>query len=134
MPSSTDNFTIRILRTVQSVQGRTQLRSASAGCNHLPGVQTSSSQPSSALYQHHVLQQFLPDLNGHSYSLRSRRHNFTSPWPQKLTNVTLLQDNCLQTFIELLQCSFTMYLFTVFYCVLCSPCILSYVLANCTVQ
>jgi len=38
----------------------------------------------------------------------------TSSWPQKLTNVTSLQDNCSQTFIELLQLSFTMYLFTVF--------------------
>ena len=27
-------------------------------------------------YEHHVLQQFLPDHNSHSYSLRPRRHNF----------------------------------------------------------
>jgi len=38
----------------------------------------------------------------------------TSSWPQKLTNVTSLQDNCLLTFIELLQfCHSFIFLFII---------------------
>jgi len=38
--------------------------------------------------EHQVLQQFLPELNSHSYTVFDL-DAITSSWPQKLTNVTL---------------------------------------------
>ena len=49
--------------------------------------------------KHHVLQQFLPDHNSHSYSLRPRCHDFILP-TKKQTNVTLQLDSCSLTFIN----------------------------------
>jgi len=79
--------------------------------------------------QHHVLRQFLPGLNSHTYSLRPRRHSFVLAAKTDERNFIIVHRHLLNSAAQ-----FYNVFVHCFYCVLCSPYVLSYVLANCIIK